>query len=171
MRRSEKLILVKDQPEAVVEVLDAILEAQGYERMAARTISEDFSPLLHEEGGPLAFVVSPPRNDWIACFTSLSLQAEWELAEALAHGLEQPVLYTLFDAEREVYLYRYFEHGELHAEALPEASGGERLDEVALLAILQRYGVDAALVDDRVEGFGQEHLVVGYNAHRRNGVM
>ena len=169
MRRSEKLILIKDEPAAVVEVLDAILEAQGYERMAAQTISEDFSPLLHEEGGPLAFVLSPPRNEWVACFTSLAFQAEWELAEALARGLEQPVVYALFDAERDVYLYRYFEHGELHEEALPDAAGQEQLDETALLEMLQRHGVDVALVDDRIEGFGQEHLVVGYSAHRRNG--
>ena len=171
MRRSEKLILIKDEAAAIMEVLDAILEAQGYERLAARAISEDFSPLLYEEGGPLAFVLSPPRNEWVACFTSLALQAEWDLAEALARGLEQPVVYALFDAERDIYLYRYFEHGELREEALPEAPGTQPLDEAALLAILERHGIAEELVDDRVEGFGQEHLVLGYNAHRRDGGM
>ena len=87
----------------------------------------------------------------------------------MARGRERPVVYALFDADRHIYLYRYFDHAELHAEALPEAPDGERLDEAGLLAIAQRHGIEVALVDDRVEGFGQEHLVVGYSAHRRNG--
>ena len=162
MSRSEKLILVKDHPSAVVNALDVILQAQGYERTATQTIQEDFSPLLAEEGGPVAFVLSLPHDEWIVCFTSLAPDAEWQLAEALGRGLEQPVLYALFAAESNVYLYRYFEDGELREEALPDAPDMERLDEGALLSILERHGIAPALVDDRVEGFGEEHIVVGY---------
>ena len=163
MARNEKLILVKDLPGAVVEALDAIFAAQGYQRMASQTIQEDFSPLLSEAGGPLAIVLSMPRNEWIACFTSLSLQAEWELAEALARALEQPLLHTILGAEHDVYVYRYFVDGQLHAEALPDAPDVERLDEQTLLAKLAQHGIDAALVDDRTQGFGEEHIVLGYN--------
>ena len=84
MSRSEKLILIKAEPDILVEALDAIMQARGYERLAIQTISEDFSPILYEEGGPLAFVLSPPRNEWTSCFTSLFVEDEWELAESLA---------------------------------------------------------------------------------------
>jgi len=160
MRRSEKLFLIREQPEAIVPALDTVLGAQGYQRLAAETIHEDFSPLLVEEGGPLAFVLSPPRDEWTACFTSLAFDPEWDLAEALARGLELPVVYALFDGERDIYLYRYFEDGDLREEALPDSSA--RLDEPACLAKLATHGIDVTLVDDRVAGFGQEHLVVGY---------
>src|SRR5919202_3707058 len=99
MSRSEKLILVKDLPGAIVSALDAIFEAQGFERVAVRTISEDFSPLLQEEGGPIAVVLAPPRNDWIACWTSLDPDAEAQLAAAVAAGLEQPVIYAIFGGD------------------------------------------------------------------------
>ncbi len=99
MSLSEKLILVRDLPSTIVTAIDAIQEAQGYERVAARTISEDFSPILHEPEGPLAFVLSPPHGDWVACFSSLAPDGEAEVARALAAGLEQPVLYAIFGGE------------------------------------------------------------------------
>ena len=162
MRRSEKLILVRDTPATIVAALDALLAGDGYERVATRSIREDFSPLLHEEDGPLVFVLSPPRDEWVACFTSLALADEWELVEALAAGLEQPVVYALFDAVQDLYMYRYFAQGELREEALPEASAGPRLDETTTLQRLQQHGIGVDLVDDRIAGFDQEHLVVGY---------
>ena len=162
MSRSEKLILVKDLPGAIVSALDTIFEAQGFERVALQTISEDFSPLLEEVGGPIAVVLSPPHNDWIACWTSLDPDAEAQLAAAVAAGLEQPVIYAIFGGDSGINVYRYYENGDLHEEALPEASGEPGLDEPALLAKLAEHGVDAALIDDRDSGFGAEHVVVGY---------
>ncbi len=84
------------------------------------------------------------------------------MAEALARGLEQPLVYALFDDDNLVYLYRYFENGALHEEALPEAPTAQPLDEAGLFALLERHGVGPELVDDRTQGFGEEHLVVGY---------
>ncbi len=161
MSRSEKLILVRELPSTIVNALDAVLDAQGYDRIALQAISEDFTPLLHEPEGPLAFVLSPVRDEWVACFSSLDADAEADLAAALARGIAQPVIYALFDAQRGVVAYRYFEDGDLREEALP-GEDGEQLDEAGLLAKLEAHGVDAALVDDRAAGFGAEHLVVGY---------
>lgn len=160
MSRSEKLILVRDVPSSVVDALDAILQAWGFERVAVETISEDFSPLLAEQGGPVAFVLSPPRDEWLACFTSLSVEAEATVAEAVARALEQPVAHVLFDGSAGVVAYRYYEGGALHEEALPGT--GEALDEAGLIEKLRAHGVDTALVDDRTTGFGDEHVVVGY---------
>lgn len=161
MSRSEKLILVRELPSTIVTALDAVLEAQGYQRVAAKAISEDFTPLLHEPEGPLAFVLSPVRDEWVACFSSLEADAEADLSAALARGLGQPLIYALFDADRGLVVYRYFENGDLREESLP-GGDGEQLDEAGLLAKLAAHGVDVALVDDRAAGFGAEHLVVGY---------
>jgi hypothetical protein len=162
MSRSEKLILIKDLHGAIVDALDGLFEAQGFERAALQTISEDFSPLLQEGGEPLAFVLSPPRDEWVACWTSLDPDAEAQIARALAAGLEQPVVYALFGGEQGVNVYQYYENGNLYEESLPQMPDDTRLDETALLDKLAGHGVDVALVDDRLAGFGSEHLVIGY---------
>lgn len=167
MKRSEKLIFIRVAPGSIVGALDEILQSQGYERAAVRAISEDFTPLLAEAGGPLAFVLSPPRDEWVACYSSLAFAAEWELAEGLAAALDRPLIYALFDAERNVYLYRYFDGGDLREEALPETRA-TTLDEARLIEKLGGHGISMALVDDRRAGFGEEHLVVGY-IHRDHG--
>ena len=166
MSRSEKLILLQADPADCVAALDVILGARNYRRAATRTLSEDFSPLLHEAGEPAAFVFSPPVGDWIACFTSLAFAVEWEVAEELAVALEQPLVHAIFDGEYGVYGYRYFEAGELREEALPEGDSQE-LDETTLLERLREHGIEAGLVDDRVSGFGHEHLVVGYTREQK----
>jgi len=166
MSRSEKLILVRDVPSSIISVLDAVLGSQGLDRVAVESISEDFSPLLQEEGGPVAFVLSPPRGDWVACFSSLPPDAESDLAEALARGLEQPVVYALLDGVAGIVAYRYFERGDLHEESLPRDDGLSELDEARLIEKLQAHGIDVALVDDRTSGFGDEHLVVGYTTRQ-----
>ena len=162
MSRSEKLILIKDLHGAIVDALDGIFAAQGFERAALQTISEDFSPLLHEGGEPLAFVLSPPRDEWVACWTSLDPDAEAEIARALASALEQPVVYALFGGEQGANVYQYYKNGELSEESLPQMPDDPRLDEAALLDKLADHGVDVTLVDDRLAGFGAEHLVIGY---------
>ena len=161
MSRSEKLILLQADPAGCIAALDVILGTRGYRRAATRTIREDFSPLLNEAGDPLAFVFSAPVENWIACFTSLAFAVEWEVAEELAAALEQPLVHAVFDEAYGVYGYRYFEGGELREEALPEGDI-EALDETMLLHRLQEHGITPELVDDRLAGFGQEHLVVGY---------
>lgn len=163
MSRSEKLILVRDVPGAIVQALDAILVGQGYARMAAQTISEDFSPILNEPGGPLVFVLSAPHDDWVACFTSLSPEAEAELSGDLSRALQQPVVYALFAPEQDLYVYRYWEAGDLREEALPDASVSEQLDEHGLQERLARHAIPLTLLDDREAGFGEEHIVVGYD--------
>ncbi len=162
MSRSEKLILVRDLPQSIVAALDQILASQGLARVAAESISEDFSPLLHEEGGPLAFVLSAPRGDWVACFSSLDPEAESRLAEHLSAGLDQPVIYALLDGVAGAYLYRRWQSGQLHEEIVSDT--GVELDEPRLLQRLEEQGLDSALIDDRIVGFGGEHLVVGYTA-------
>lgn len=162
MSRSEKLILVQDLPEAIVDALDALLETQGYERVASRSISEDFTPLLNEAGGPLAFVLSLPRGEWVACWTSLDPDPESELAAAVAAALERPVVYLVLGGASGVNAYRYWESGNLHEEALPVDTSGPGLDEPAIMARLRQHGIAPELVDDRVAGFGDEHLLLGY---------
>ena len=161
MSRSEKLILVRELPSTIINVLDDVLAAQGYERVVVQAISEDFTPLLNEPEGPLAFVLYPVRDEWVACFSSLGADAEADVAAALARGVAQPLIYAVFDADHGIAVYRYWENGDLRAEALP-GSDGEQLDEAGLLAKLTAHGVDVTLVDDRAAGFGDEHLVVGY---------
>ena len=113
------MFLIHEQPEAIVSALDTVLGAQGYQRLAAETIHEDFSPLLANRADRWRSVIAPARR-CTACFTSLALDPEWDLADTRA-GLEVPVVYALFDGERDIYLYRYFEDGDLREEALSEA--------------------------------------------------
>lgn len=162
MSRSEKLILIRAEPADCIAALDAILAGRGYWRAATRTLSEDFAPLLHETGDPLAFVFSTTVAEWCACFTSLAFAAEWEVAEELAAALQLPLVHAVFDGTYAVYGYRYFENGELREEALPEGEDAPELDEATLLERLQEHGIALELVDDRTTGFGREHLVVGY---------
>jgi hypothetical protein len=170
MSRSEKLILVRAEPADCIAALDAILASRGYQRAATQSISEDFSPLLHETGDPLAFVFSATVEDWSACFTSLAFAAEWEVAEELAAALRQPLVHAVFDGTLAVYGYRYFEDGALREEALPEGEDAPELDEARLLERLQGHGLALELVDDRATGFGREHLVVGYARDPRDEV-
>ena len=162
MSRSEKLTLVREFPSTIVTALDALMQSEGYLRVGAESINEDFTPLLAEEGGPIVFVLSAPQSEWVACFSSLDLDAEWDLVETLAHAIECPVVYAVFAPERGVYLYRYWDRGELHEEIVPADGEAPTLDETALLEKLATHGIDATLVDDRVDSFGAEHLVVGY---------
>lgn len=162
MSRSEKLILVRGEPADCIAALDGILAARGYWRAVTRTISEDFAPMLHETGDPLAFVFSKSVDEWCACFTSLAFAAEWEVADELAAAMQQPLVHAVFDSTYAVYGYRYFENGELREEALPEGEEAPDLDEATLLERLQEHGIALELVDDQAAGFGQEHLVVGY---------
>jgi hypothetical protein len=162
MSRSEKLILVRAEPTDCIAALDAILATRGYQRAVTRAINEDFSPLLHETGDPLAFVFSTAFGDWSACFTSLAFAAEWEVAEELAVAIQQPLVHAVFDGTYAVYGYRYFDGGELREESLPEGDEDAELDEDGLLEILQKHGIAPELVDDRITGFGHEHLVVAY---------
>jgi hypothetical protein len=163
MTRNETLILIKNLPSTAIDGLDSIFEARGYRRTVLRTIDEDFTPLLSEEGGPIIFVLSLPQDDWIACWTSLPIDSEWEVAEELAQELEEPVACAVFSSELSLYMYRYWENGDLREEATAEMPDNERLDENALLAHLHRHGVAQALIDDRVDGYGQEHIVAGYS--------
>lgn len=162
MSRSEKLIVVRAEPADCIAALDEILATRKYRRVATRTISEDFSPLLHDSGDPLAFVFSTRVEEWSACFTSLAFAAEWELAEELAAAIQQPLVHAVFDGVYAVYGYRYFENGELREESLPEGEDAPELDEATLLERLQEHGITTDLVDDRETGFGHEHLVVAY---------
>jgi hypothetical protein len=114
VQRNEKLILIRELPAAIIDALDGVMESQGLVRVGLREIEEDWTPLLNEVGGPIAFVLSQPQNDWTACFSSLAPDDEWQLAEALAIGLEQPTVYALCNDDTNVYAYRYFENGVLH---------------------------------------------------------
>lgn len=159
MSRNESVILIKAMPGAVTAVLDEMLASQGLVRAATRAIRADFTPLLNEPGEPLAFVLSEPQAEWLACWTSLGLDAEWDVAERLARGLQQPVLCAIFAANRGMFAYRYWENGDLRAEALPNASS---VNEAGLLAELRGRGVPLALIDDLDNGWAREHLVLGY---------
>lgn len=163
MQRNEKVMLIRDVPAAIIDALDGIMETQGLVRVALREIEEDFTPLLNEVGGPVVFVLSQPKDDWIACFSSLAAADEWQLVEAVAVSLEQPAVYAVFSDDSATYAYRYFIDGVLHEELLPEQSSDVSLDAEALLAHLETHGVPRDLIDDRVLGFGAEHLLVGYD--------
>lgn len=162
MSRNETLILVKNLPSTAIDGLDSVFEVRGYRRTILRTIDEDFTPLLTEEGGPIIFVLSMPQDDWIACWTSLPIDSEWEIAEALAQASEEPVACAVFSSEPSLYVYRYWENGDLREEAVAEMPDNGPLDEPTLLAHLQRHGIVATLIDDRVDGYGHEHIVTGY---------
>jgi hypothetical protein len=164
MSRNETLILVKNPPSTVVDGLDLVFGAQDYRRTILRTIDEDFTPLLNEQGGPVICVLSPPENDWVACWTSLSVDDEWEIAASLAQAIQEPVLCAVLSAEQGMYVYRYWENGDLREEALAASPDEEPLDETKLLACLERHGIPATLIDDRVDGVGREHIVLGYQS-------
>ncbi len=162
MSRNETLILVKNPQSTVVDGLDMIFEARGYRRTILRTIDQDFSPMLGEEGGPLIFVLSQPQDDWIACWTSLPLEGEWEIAESLAQALDEPVACVVLSADPALHIYRYWDQGDLREEATADMPDNEQLNETTLLAHLARHGITEALIDDRVDGYGREHIVAGY---------
>jgi hypothetical protein len=129
-----------------------------------REIEEDFTPLLNEFGGPIVFVLSQPQNDWTACFSSLPPDDEWQLAEALAIGLEQPTAYALCNDDASLYAYRYFENGVLHEEYAPDDDDG--FDAATLLNRLAQHQIPAELLDDRTLNFGAAHILVGYGGER-----
>jgi hypothetical protein len=167
VQRNEKLILIRELPAAIIDALDGVMESQGLVRVGLREIEEDWTPLLNEVGGPIAFVLSQPQNDWTACFSSLAPDDEWQLAEALAIGLEQPTVYALCNDDTNVYAYRYFENGVLHQEHSPEDSAP--FDSAALLEALAQHQIPSELLDDRTLSFGAEHLLVGYTGERHSG--
>ncbi len=162
MTRSDKLLLIHDTPEAIVQALDAIMLSLGRRRVALRELDEDFTPLLADPGEPQVVVLSPAHDEWTACFTSLSPDQDWDLAEALGVGTEQPVAFVLVDEMLSVYAYRYFADGVLHEELLPDESVELGIDADALLERAARHGIPRSLVDDRVLDFGQRHLLVAY---------
>lgn len=164
MQRNEKLMLIRDVPAAIIDALDAVMETQGLMRVFLREIEEDWTPLLNEEGGPLVFVLSQPYDEWTAIFSSLPMDDELVVAEALAFGLEQPTLSVLLSDDTGVYGYRYFDEGVLHEEFLPDGSVERRLDFDALVERLRAHHVPLAAIDDRVLNFGAVHILVGYIA-------
>jgi hypothetical protein len=143
------------------------MAAQSLMRVAVREIQEDFTPLLNEVGDPIVFVLSQPQNDWTACFSSLMPDDEWQLAEALAVGLEQPTVYAVFNDDASAYAYRYFENGVLHEERTPDE--GENLNSDGMIERLASHGIPLDLIDDRTLNFGAEHILVGYSAERTPG--
>lgn len=162
MSRDEKLILIRDVPAAIIDALDGVMATQGLRRVVTRELREDWSPLLAESGGPTMLVLSQPRDDWTACFSSLSFAAEWELSEAIAAGLEQPTVYALISDDTAAYAYRYFEDGVLREEVSPDGDDSARLDSDALIERLLTHGIAPELIDDRTLNFGAAHILVGY---------
>lgn len=160
MERDDKMILIRDVPAAVIDALDGILATQGLARIALRELHEDWSPLLAETGGPTAFVLSEPQNEWTACFSSLEPDADWQLAEALAMSLEQPTIVLLISAASGQYAYRCFEEGVLREESLPDDE--QPLTEATLMERLAAHGVPPELLDDRRLSFDRMHLLLGY---------
>jgi hypothetical protein len=167
VQRNEKELFIRDLPAAIIDVLDGIMAAHGLMRVALREIEEDFTPLLNEAGGPVVFVLSQPQNDWTACFSSLPPDDEWQLAEALAVGLEQPTAYALCNDVASVYAYRYFENGILREECAPE--DGMAFGADALLEHFAQHAIPFDLIDDRTLNFGAEHVLVGYSSERPAG--
>lgn len=163
MQRNEKLTLIRDLPATIIAALDGVLAAQGLRRVATRELEEDWTPLLNEPGGPLVFVLSQPRDDWTACFSSLMADDEWQLAETLAIELEQPTAYVVISEDTERYAYRYFADGILHEEFVPDDSVEQPLDLETLLSNLAAHSIPLELIDDRTLGFGSEHIMVGYS--------
>ncbi|GAC1353574.1 MAG: hypothetical protein NVS4B8_17930 [Herpetosiphon sp.] len=161
MNRNEHMLVVKAGLAAVTGALDTILAPHGFQRTTTRRIREDFTPLLNEPNGPIAFVLSDPEQEWTACWSTLTPTSEWRLAETLARRLEQPVFYALFAAERDLYAYRYWDAGRLQAEALPRYHDSS-LDEAGLLDVLAARHIPPTLIDDRRLRFATPHTVLGY---------
>lgn len=164
MQRNEKVLFIRDVPAAIIDALDGIMATQGLLRIATREIAEDFTPLLTESGGPTVVVLSQTKDDWTACFSSLEPDVEWQLAEALALGLEQPTVYAVFSDATDTYAYRSFVDGLLHEEFLP--NGEEQIDGAMLGERLAARGIPGELIDDRTLSFDEEHLLVGYAAEQ-----
>ena len=162
MDRNEKLVLIRDVPAAIVDALDGIMATQGLSRIATREIAEDFTPLLSEDGGPVVFVLSEMTDDWTACYSSLTVDDEWQLCEVLAISLEQPTAYAIFSDATATYAYRYFADSVLHEERLPDDD--TTLDSAGLVERLAAHAIPQALIDDRTLSFDQQHLLVGYAA-------
>lgn len=164
MQRNEKLILIRDTPEALVDALDGIMEAQGFHCVALRTVTEDWTPLVATTEGPVVFVVSQSGGEWTACFSSLTPDGEWILSEALAASLQQPTVYALIHDAAGVYAYRYLEAGTLREEFDPADEQQANFGAVELLERLASHTIPLDLIDDRILNVGQPHLVIGYAA-------
>jgi hypothetical protein len=164
MQRNEKIIFVRDVSAAIIEALDGVMATQGLLRIATREIAEDWTPLLTELGGPTVFVLSQPKQDWTACFSSLVIDDEWQIAEAIAQALEQPTVYAIWSDATGSYAYRYFDEGLLREEYMPGVD--QRLDSAALDERIASHGIPTELIDDRELNFNEEHLLVGYGAER-----
>jgi|GEM_PF-2627473 len=166
MQRNEKVILIRDVPAAIFEVLDGVMTTQGLLRQITREIEEDFTPYLNDPEGLLVFVASQPKDDWTAIFSSLTLDDEWMLVEALAVSLEQPTTYALLYDDVARYGYRYFADGVLQEEFLPSTDDDQQLDAEALFSRLTTHGIPLELIDDRALSFGEQHILVAYGAVR-----
>ena len=164
MQRHEKLMLIRDVPAAIIDTLNAIMATQGQIRLATRELTEDFTPLLTEEGGPTVFVLSQTKQDWTACFSSLAADDEWQLAEAIALSLQQPTAFVVFSDTTDTYAYRFFAEGILHEEHTP--TNEERLDGGVLSEKLAAHAIPLELIDDRTLSFDEEHVLVGYGSER-----
>lgn len=165
MQRNEKIIFVRDVSAAVIEALDGVMTAQGLLRIATREIAEDWTPLLTEFGGPTVFVLSQPKQDWTACFSSLAIDDEWQIAEAIAQALAQPTVYAIWSDATGSFAYRYFDEGLLREEYMPGVD--QRLDSAALDERVAAHGIPPELIDDRELSFNEEHLLVGYGTERQ----
>ncbi|WP_026369572.1 hypothetical protein [Kallotenue papyrolyticum] len=166
MLRDEHLLIIRDTPAAILDALDGLLGAQGWRCLGIREVREDWTPLLVGQPGVIVFVLSRPRQEWTACFSSLAPAAEWELAEALAGLLEQPLVYTVINDHTALYAYRYFAAGLLREEAPLADAGAAALDWPTFQARLAAHGVPLALLDDRRLDFGAPHLVAAYEGVR-----
>jgi hypothetical protein len=162
MNLNELLLLIHETPATVAVALDELMAAHGYVAVAARDLHQDFTPLLVTDDGGIAFVLSQPREDWIACFTSLDATDLWAIVEELARVLAQPILLVLIAADQDIVAYRFFEEGRLRAELEPEPGAAPALDQAGLIELVKRHGVPVELLYDRVEYFGQEHLGIAY---------
>ena len=165
MDMNELLLLIRETPATVAMALDELMTSQGYVAVAARDLRQDFTPLLVTDDGGVAFVLSQPREDWIACFTSLDASDLWAVAEDLARALAQPLFLVLLAPAQGIVAYRYFIEGNLRAELEPEPGQPPALDQAGLIELLAGHGVPVELLYDRVAHFGQEHLGIAYVRH------
>ncbi len=164
MLRNEKLILIRETPEALVDALNGIMNAQGFHCVALHTVTEDWTPLLTTTEEPVVFVISQSGGEWTACFSSLAPDEEWTLSEALAASLQQPTVYALIHDAVGIYAYRYFEDGTLREEFDPADERQASFGATELLERLASHTIPLDLIDDRVLNVSQPHLVVGYTA-------
>jgi hypothetical protein len=165
MNLNELLLLIRETPATVAIALDELMASRGYVAVAARDLHQDFTPLLVTDDGGVAFVLSQPREDWIACFTSLDATDLWEIVEDLARAISQPLFLILVAQAHDIVAYRYFFEGNLRAELEPGPGQPPALDQAGLVELLASHGVPAELLYDRVEHFGEEHLGIAYARH------